>query len=99
MCIRDRSIDSPENMVAQTKRFLDEGFTHIKVKLGKNADDDILRIATLRNALGPDIPLRIDANQGWTPEEAIHCLLYTSISKPVVMPNMKKPNQNHLIVP
>lgn len=68
------SIDSPENMVAQAKRFLDEGFTHIKVKLGKNADDDILRIATLRNALGPDIPLRIDANQGWTVEEAIHVL-------------------------
>ena len=73
------SIDSPENMIAQANRFLNEGFDHIKVKLGKNAADDILRIAALRNTLGPSIPLLIDANQGWSVVDAIHVL--TSIEK------------------
>jgi len=73
------SIDSPEKMVAQANRFLKEGFTHIKVKLGKNPTEDILRIASLREGLGKDTPLRIDANQGWSPEDAI--LVLKSIEK------------------
>lgn len=68
------SINSPEKMVAQAKRFLVEGYTHIKVKLGKQADEDILRIAALRQGLVPEIPLRIDANQGWSVTDAIHVL-------------------------
>lgn len=68
------SIDSPENMVRQAKRFLREGFDHIKVKLGKHAEEDISRIAMLRNELGEKVPLRLDANQGWSVTDAIHVL-------------------------
>jgi L-Ala-D/L-Glu epimerase len=73
------SIDSPENMVTQAKRFLAEGFNHIKVKLGKHALEDIKRIATLREELAANIPLRIDANQGWSVSDAI--LVLQSIEK------------------
>lgn len=68
------SIDSAEKMVTQAKRFIQEGYTHIKVKLGKIPQDDISRIAALRHALGPEIPLRIDANQGWSVPDAITVL-------------------------
>jgi hypothetical protein len=33
--------------------------------------DDIERILAIRKAIGEEIPLRIDANQGWSPEQAI----------------------------
>lgn len=68
------SIDTPEKMVAQALRFISKGFDHIKVKLGKNAEGDIIRIKKLREALGRDIPLRIDANQGWSVPDAIQVL-------------------------
>ena len=45
---------------------VDKGFTIIKVKLGGNPLEDVDRIRAIRNAVGPTIPIRIDANQGWT---------------------------------
>jgi L-alanine-DL-glutamate epimerase-like enolase superfamily enzyme len=43
------------------------GYTIFKVKVGALAlKDDLDRVAVLREALGPDVSLRVDANQGWT---------------------------------
>jgi L-Ala-D/L-Glu epimerase len=44
------------------------------VKLGKNAKEDVERIKQIRAAVGPDILLRIDANQGWNYEDALFAL-------------------------
>lgn len=41
------------------------GFRIIKVKLGLNSEDDYLRLKNIREAVGKDVVLRIDANQGW----------------------------------
>ncbi len=48
------------------------GFSCVKLKVGstKNPAVDIERIAAVRSALGPDIQLRLDANEAWTLEEA-----------------------------
>ncbi len=50
------------------------GFPVIKVKVGEGAERDIERIAAITAAVGGDIPLRIDANQGWSFDEACRAL-------------------------
>lgn len=50
------------------------GFTVIKVKLGGNIDEDIERVKKIRDAVGMEIPIRIDANQGWNTSNAIKIL-------------------------
>lgn len=68
------SLGSPGMMAANALDVVRNGFTVIKVKLGNGAEEDIARIRAIREAIGSAIPLRIDANQGWTPEVAIHIL-------------------------
>jgi L-alanine-DL-glutamate epimerase-like enolase superfamily enzyme len=67
-------IDTAENMAASAIKYKEQGFTMIKVKLGKNPEADIERIKLIRNAIGSDIQIRIDANQGWTYDEAAYAL-------------------------
>lgn len=67
-------IGTPEDMAATAQRFKADGVTTIKVKLGKKANEDIERIKSIRAAIGSDIKLRIDANQGWSFEDAQHVL-------------------------
>jgi L-Ala-D/L-Glu epimerase len=67
-------IDTPEKMAATAVEFVGKGVTMIKVKLGKHAKDDIERIRLIRQAVGKDIKLRIDANQGWSYEDAVLAL-------------------------
>ncbi|MBK9176498.1 MAG: dipeptide epimerase [Flavobacteriales bacterium] len=68
------SLGSPEMMATDAIDVVRNGFSVIKVKLGSGANEDIARIRAIREAIGNDIPLRIDANQGWTPDTAIHIL-------------------------
>jgi L-Ala-D/L-Glu epimerase len=42
----------------------------VKVKVGLGAASDIDRVAAVREVLGPDVRLTVDANEGWQPEEA-----------------------------
>ena len=67
-------IDTPESMAAQAIDFVEKGVTMIKVKLGKDPATDIARIRSIRAAIGHETILRIDANQGWSFEDALHAL-------------------------
>jgi len=68
------SIGDPEKMAADAVKIKKEGYPAIKIKLGINGETDVLRIKAIREAVGYEIPLRIDANQGWSVEEAITTL-------------------------
>ncbi len=68
------SIGDPDQMANDAVKILERGFPYIKVKLGKQGHTDVIRMKKIRAAVGPDIPLRIDANQGWSVEEAIETL-------------------------
>jgi len=46
------------------------GFRTLKVKTGAGGDD-VATLAAVREAVGPDVTLRADANQGWTPRQAV----------------------------
>lgn len=48
-----------------------EGFTHVKMKVGADLEDDIRRAEIIRKEIGPDGALMMDANQKWDVEEAI----------------------------
>jgi len=67
-------IDTPDAMAAKAIDFVTKGVTIIKVKLGKNASTDVARIAAIRAAIGYNTTIRIDANQGWTFNEAASAL-------------------------
>lgn len=48
-----------------------EGWTHFKMKVGKNIEEDVRRAAVIRQEIGPDKKLMMDANQRWEVDEAI----------------------------
>ena len=47
------------------------GFQHIKMKVGRDLDDDIRRLEIVREIMGPNRYLMIDANQVWEVDQAI----------------------------
>ena len=63
---------SMEALIEQTGTFLERGFRAIKMKVGRDRlSEDIERVSTMRDLLGPDIPLMVDANMRWTVRQAI----------------------------
>ncbi len=68
------SLSAPEEMVAKAKAHVEEGYQAIKVKLGGEKHEDISRIKQIRGAIGGDIALRLDANQGWDYKTAVYIL-------------------------
>jgi L-alanine-DL-glutamate epimerase-like enolase superfamily enzyme len=67
-------IGQPEYMAAKAAEIVGMGFGAIKVKLGTTAAEDVARIKAIRWQIGDDIPLRIDANQGWDFNTAVASL-------------------------
>jgi len=67
-------IDTPENMVKNAKAHIAAGFKTLKVKIGEDPDQDVVRLQAIRDAIGYDHPIRIDANQGYTVPQAISAL-------------------------
>ncbi len=68
------SIGDPQKMVKDALSIVKRGFRIIKVKLGESKETDVERIRLIREAIGLEIPLRIDANQGWSVDSAIEIL-------------------------
>ena len=67
-------IKSPKQMARDAVKAVNRGFKAVKVKVGVNPEEDLERVKLIREAIGPEITLRIDANQGWTPDQAIDVL-------------------------
>jgi L-alanine-DL-glutamate epimerase-like enolase superfamily enzyme len=67
-------IDTPVAMAQAAQEVKRQGFPAIKVKLGTNRQDDVARIRAIRDVVGYEIPIRIDANQGWDPVTAVETL-------------------------
>lgn len=67
-------INTPENMVRSALRFKGLGCRIIKIKLGKDIHEDIERVKRIREAVGEDMVLRLDANQGWSFDDALFAL-------------------------
>jgi L-fuconate dehydratase len=60
-----------EKMVRLLGEAIDEGFDHLKLKVGADLEDDVRRCSLARSVIGDDRRLMIDANQVWGVDEAI----------------------------
>ncbi len=63
--------DPPEVLAAEARRFTEQGFRAVKVRVGHDLATDLERIAVVRAELGDDVAIYTDANQGFEPKEAI----------------------------
>ena len=68
------SVDTVEKMVSDSVKAVSEGYRILKVKVGKEGLADIGRIQAIREAVGPDVLIRVDANQGWEPKDAVRII-------------------------
>lgn len=68
------SVNEIEEMVTDSLLAVKQGFQILKIKVGKEGVKDVERIRAIRQAVGPDIKLRIDANQGWSAKDAVRII-------------------------
>ena len=65
---------SDEKLVRLAHEAVASGFRTIKLKVGRNLDEDVRRCRIVREAIGPDIAMAVDANQRWDVDVAINWL-------------------------
>ena len=61
---------------------VDAGFSHVKLKVGRDLADDVRRLRIAREELGPDRHLMIDANQVWDVDQALEWLPQLAFARP-----------------
>ena len=61
----------PDDMAGACMELMAKGVRAFKPKIGGYPDKDVERLRAIRQAVGPDVSIRADANQGYTPKEAI----------------------------
>ena len=64
-------IKNVEETLKEAEDYIKRGFRVLKVKLGRDLMEDVERIMKLREKFGPNIVIRVDANQGYTVEQTI----------------------------
>ena len=67
-------LNTPTIMGEQATAFIGRGVHMLKVKLGTTPEEDIERIRQVRATTGPEVKIRIDANQGWSFDDAVTAL-------------------------
>ncbi|MCS6806827.1 MAG: enolase C-terminal domain-like protein [Acidobacteriota bacterium] len=63
-----------DQAAALASRMVRCGFRAIKVKVGLDTQQDLARVKAVREAIGSDVMLTVDANGGWSVKEAIHMI-------------------------
>ena len=65
----DRTVDE---LAAEARDLVDQGFTAVKMRAGlPDPREDVLRVRSVREAIGPDVKLMIDANQAWALKQTL----------------------------
>lgn len=67
-------LDTPQTMAQEAEAVLAAGFAIIKLKLGESPEADVERVRQVRERVGNHVSIRIDANQGWSPAQAVQAL-------------------------
>lgn len=68
------SVNAIDTMVDDALDALARGYTALKIKIGKDTDDDVARVRAIHAAVGDRAVLRLDANQGWTAKQAVRAI-------------------------
>ncbi len=74
---------SDEKIRRLVRQGIESGWTHFKMKVGANLDDDVRRSQLIRDEIGPDRVLMMDANQVWDVGQAIEWMKELARFKPL----------------
>jgi L-Ala-D/L-Glu epimerase len=67
--------EGPQELAEEARRAVAEGFRTLKLKVaGRPLDEDEARVRAVREAVGPEVSIRVDANGGWSEREAVHAV-------------------------
>lgn len=64
-------IDEPEAAARKAAAFVDAGYAELKLKVGRDYRQDHDTLAAIRDRVGPDVKIRIDANMNWSVPAAV----------------------------
>lgn len=68
------SMDTPEKMAEQASLRKSEGYSTVVIKIGHDPETDLERLRLVREAVGPAVKIRLDANEGYRPDQAIRII-------------------------
>lgn len=68
------SVNLPDEMVKDSLEAVAGGYKALKLKVGTDPVLDLERVRAIRAAVGYDVKIRLDANQGWNPKEAVRII-------------------------
>ena len=68
------SVNDPDEMARDAGDAVRRGYDTLKIKVGAHPELDVARLTAVRQAIGNDTRIRIDANQGWEPKQAVRLL-------------------------
>jgi L-alanine-DL-glutamate epimerase-like enolase superfamily enzyme len=68
------SVNDPATMAKDAVNAIERGYDCLTVKVGKEPEKDIARLSAIRQVVPKSTLIRMDANQGWTPKEAVRIL-------------------------
>ncbi len=73
-CTYTLSIDTPQNMAEQAFFRKKQGYKTLVAKIGRDPNTDIDRLMAVREAVGAQINIRLDANEAYRPDQAIRII-------------------------
>jgi o-succinylbenzoate synthase len=65
---------STEGVLDQVSRWISAGYETIRLKIGRGLREDVHLVAAVRKAIGDKVKIRVDANQAYTPSDAIRVI-------------------------
>lgn len=68
------SMNTPEDMAEQASLRKSEGYSTVVIKIGHDPEQDLERLRLVREAVGPAVKIRLDANEGYRPDQAIRVI-------------------------
>lgn len=68
------SVDDIDKMLKDCQLAIEQGFDILKIKIGKDIHMDIERVKAIYQAVGNQVQLRLDVNQGWTAKQTVFAL-------------------------
>ena len=71
LCTYTLSIDTPERMAEQALLRKRQGYKALVIKIGREPAGDLERLRLVRDAVGDELSIRLDANEAYWPDQAI----------------------------
>lgn len=69
--LRIVAIKSPADMAREAGKLIEQGYRYLKIKVHGDVNEDVARVKAIRERVGPEAHLTIDANQSYSPKDAI----------------------------